>query len=555
MDLRPYQHDCVDAILSAFDAGTPSVFVELATGTGKTVIMTEVARRRPEWRTLVVCPLTTLISQTVDKFRKQCGVTPDIEQASLWANETDWGRNQFVVASKQTICKQRRDGRYRFERFRDVGLVIMDEAHLSITSDCKRMLDHFVSHGAHLLGLTATAKRLDKRSMANVYEQCVYQYGIIDAVPDGWLVRPMTTCVQIESLDLSECSKSGGDFNQGELCKSLEEEKTIYEIADVAWRESQQDGRVLKTAVYCASVAEARKVAERLQDHYHARADFVCADTKLCSPQRRADVLKAFVGGDIDMLCNVSVLTTGWDFPELEHIVMARPTLSESLYKQVLGRGTRPLPGVVDFANSTPETRLAAIAASAKPHFKMTDLVDNSLRHKLITAVDVMAGTCNLEVIEKVKDAAKQGGVDLLTAYKAAQQELEEQAERIRQKERERLARETAERQQRAKVRATTRYHAVEVDPFDGTLRAGSQLPRKMGPRMLFGKHKGQLVSDVPTGYLSWMLREAKLKDGWFKRAIQSELERRGKPAAPAPAHPVAMALDRINQMLLGIEE
>ncbi len=170
----------------------------------------------------------------------------------------------------------------------------------------------------------------------------------------------------------------------------LEATETVYEIAEVTARESGK----LKTAVYCSSVAEAQLVAERLVDNYGLKADWICADQKLCTDQRRKEVLTSFQEDPqgVQFLCNVGILTIGWDFPALEHIVMARPTKSLSLYTQIFGRGTRPLEGVVDFDASTPETRLAAIAGSLKPHFRMTDLVDASMEHKIVTSVDVLGG-------------------------------------------------------------------------------------------------------------------------------------------------------------------
>jgi superfamily II DNA or RNA helicase len=510
--LRDYQETACDAVEQEWlFNGVRSTMLEMATGLGKTECFVELGRRCQDTRTLVVCPMNTLISQAAAKFYKRTGVMPDIEQAELWANETKWARSQFVVASKQTLTKERKNG-FRYERFEDIGLVVVDECHLSITKPYEKMLRYFMDRGANVVGVTATAERLDKRSMKNLYESCAYQYGITEAIPDGWLVGCETNCVQIQSMDLSEVTTRAGDFSQEELNKILEQEKVMLEIADVTVKESGD----LKTAVYCSSVAEAKGVAEIIADRYGRKAAFICADKQLCSDQRRKEVLDSFTKDEhgIQFVCNVGVLTTGWDFPALMHIVMARPTKSIALYTQVFGRGTRPLEGTVDFEGSTPDLRRAAIAGSPKPKFRMTDLVDNSLEHKICTSADVMGGRMGIEVIARVKAelVGKGAPVDLDEALKNAKQKLEEE-------------REEAERQRRAVVRGETRYSKTQVDNFDPYQR-GTNVKKGRVPAMLFGKHKGKPLNQIPLGYLKWVARECKVKP-WFKAAVESEINNR----------------------------
>lgn len=509
--LRDYQQHACTAIDGQFEQ-VRSTFVEMATGLGKTEVFVEQGQRMEPARTLVVAPMTTLVSQAAKKFLKRTGILPAIEQADQWANESEWARSPYIVASKQTLTKERAGG-FRYERFRDIGLVVVDECHLSITPPYEQMLRHFLDQGAYVLGLTATAKRLDNRSMANLYQSCAYQYGITEAIPDGWLVGCRTNCIQVQSMDLSSVSTTAGDFTQAELNEILEQEDVILEIADVTARESGD----LKTAVYCSSVAEARGVANVLSDRYGLRAAFICADKKLCPDQRRQEVLDSFTSDPdgVQFVCNVGVLTTGWDFPALEHIVMARPTKSLALYTQVFGRGTHPLEGVVDFEGSTPELRRQAIANSRKPHFRMTDLVDNSLEHKICTSADVMGGRMGIEVLERAKrDIIAQGApVDISQALAKAAEAIEE---------------EEAERKRRAAIRADVQYRRVEVDAFDPYQR-GTNVKRQRVPSMLFGKHKGKPLTQVPTGYLQWMQRECTLRP-WFKAAVDHEVQSRTRP-------------------------
>jgi superfamily II DNA or RNA helicase len=539
--LRPYQADCITAIRESWQR-VDSTLVEMATGLGKTEVFTEIARTWEQGRVLVVCPLIQLIGQARKKITKRTGVSPGIEQASLRASNHEWAYDSFIVASKQTLCtKSKATGKRRFERFENIGLVIVDEAHLSITDEYLSFLDHFRSRGAKVLGVTATAKRHDKRAMGIFYKDCPYQYGIATAVDDGWLVPAITECVQLKTLDLSGVKTSvtthGRDFNEKELNEKLEATETVYEIAEVTARESG----TLKTAVYCSSVIEAQLVAERLADNYGLKSDWICADQRKCTDQRRQEVLTSFQEDPhgVQILCNVGILTIGWDFPGLEHIVMARPTKSLPLYTQIFGRGTRPLEGIVDFDGSNAETRRAAIAGSMKPHFRVTDLVDASMEHKIVTSVDVLGGRYSVEVVERVKKAAAGAPIQI-------DQALLEEKRRIEQE------REEAERKRRAQVQAKADYAKVRVDPFDKHARMTGGVQRKEpGARFLFGRHKGQRVADAPTHYLRWFKETIKTAPQWLAAAVNKELDVRAGKASGTPKRPAAQSLDDINRLFM----
>lgn len=506
MQLRDYQTECVKAIHEEWVFHN-SVLAVLATGLGKTVIFSEIVRRWTRGRCLIIVPQIELIHQAADKVVAATGVMPAIEQGYNRSDEKSFYRSPFIIGSKQTLTGPSK----RYQRLQDISLVVIDEAHGATTALYKEMVDYYVGKGAQVLGVTATPKRHDGVALGNIFEKCAYQLDICDAIPLGWLVSARAQCIQLKSLDLSgvAVSKTGSkDFKESDLAKVMEDEKVVFEIAEVVARESEN----LKTAVFCASVNEARAVAELLVDRYGKRADWVCGDKLLCDDHRRKEVLESFTDDPdgVQIVCNVGVLTTGWDFPGLEHIVVARPTRSLTLYTQIFGRGTRALPGVVDFEGSTPETRRAAIAASRKPFFKLTDLRDNSLQHKLITAVDVLGGEMGLAAIKRVKEQVNKAGgpvdVDELLAA-AKQAELEK------------------ERRRRAAVEARAEYDKVDVDPFNQYQRGSvdAAKPKNRGPVMQFGKHKGKPLSTLPGGYLKWLANDCQLREGWFKRAVMAE--------------------------------
>ena len=121
------------------------------------------------------------------------------------------------------------------------------------------------------------------------------------------------------------------------------------------------------------------------------------------------------------------VATEGWDCPSVQMVVMARPTKSRSLYAQMLGRGTRPLPGVVDEAGSTPGERRYAIEESDKPVCEVLDFAGNAGRHHLVTVVDLMEGDWPEPVRQRAAEiiAESDEAVDPEEALEQAQQEAE----------------------------------------------------------------------------------------------------------------------------------
>ncbi|MGL4513847.1 MAG: DEAD/DEAH box helicase [Lacipirellulaceae bacterium] len=547
MELRDYQIETIDRTLAAWDEHD-SVMVVLPTGCGKTEVFCEIARRWDLGRTLIVAPQIELVDQAARKIHQRTGTRPGVEQGGRRSNESNlFYRSPYVCASKQTLCGPSK----RYSRLGEVGLVIVDECHLAATKAYAEMLEHFRSRGAKVLGVTATPKRHDQVAMGTLFECCPYEMYVADAVRLGWLVGPRASCAQIKSLDLSQVASNRDDFKESELARAMEEEKVIFEVAEITASESVEDGRVLKTVVYCASVKEAQAVASRLMDAHGLVAEFVCADRELCSDRRRAEVLDQFARPDgvVQVVCNVGILTTGWDFPGLEHVVMARPTKSLALYTQILGRGTRPLPGVVDFAGSTPESRRERIAASAKPTFKVTDLADNSLEHKLVGVIDVLGGRMELPESGKPSEAQRAELAARQAALEAMRQGTAFNVEALLSESRaaELKATEERERRRRAAIASRAEYKRVDVDVLSPDQAGVARKRSSINYPLPFGKYKGRAIADVPTAYLQWASESGVFRHPKTAKLIATELWTRGASAAPTAtkATPVTGAAPR----------
>ena len=220
-------------------------------------------------------------------------------------------------------------------------IVFTDECHHSEAAAYRRIYSHFSGMQAHV-GFTATLDRYDRKSLLNTYPDGVlYSYSLLDAVLDGWLCRPKAVRIGIRP-DLRQCRLLAGDFVASELGAAIHSH-----LSDIAVRTKDEVG-AKRTIVFTPTVASAREFAQKLQI-LGLRAEAVWGT----HPDRDA-LLTGFRAGDIQVIVNVALLNEGIDVPEIEAVVLLRPTRSRGLYAQMIGRGLRPLSGkdlllIVDF--------------------------------------------------------------------------------------------------------------------------------------------------------------------------------------------------------------
>ena len=505
--LRPYQVEAIAAIERCL-ATSASTLLVLPTGTGKTIVFSEVARRWPG-QVMVLAHRRELLDQAANKLEHATGERTALEQGDNRA----FPQSRLIVASKDSLHPK------RLERFKDVSLLIVDEAHRAGT---KKNLSYYsvINHlrecnpNLKLLGVTATPNRHDGEAMGQVFETVAYQYSIHDAISDGYLVPMSSRVVQIDGLDLTSVRTTAGDLNGKDLAAVLERDELLLAYADAIIRESAGRQHVL---VFCASVAQAQALATMIEHHGQGRVEFVCGDPKLTSQEKRIAVSRDFRDGKIRFVVNCGIYLEGFDAPLTDLVAMARPTKSLSLYTQMVGRGSRPAPGVVDPFDLAEERR-AAIAASVKPDCLILDFVGNSHRHKIVSAVDVLGGKYPEDVCELAKANIKKGG-----RQADIDEELEKAAAEIAKRN------EQAERR-KAKLIAKAKYRASNVDMFDASTRGGGEFRNSKPSRavMPFGKHKGKQLSTLHTMYLQVLWEKCTLKTDWLRNAVSDEIMRRG---------------------------
>jgi superfamily II DNA or RNA helicase len=452
MNLRPYQSAASDAIFAEWQEHD-STLVVMPTGGGKTVLFADVIRRVFPRRALVLAHREELIFQARDKIQRVTGLSADVEMGEYRAEGGLFGHARVVVSTIQTQCSGG-DGGGRMAKFdpQRFGVLIIDEAHHATSPSYRRVIDYYRTNPAlKVLGVTATPDRADEEALGQVFKSVAFDYEVLDAIHDGWLVPIKQQMVHVEGLDYSSIRTTAGDLNGGDLAAVLEAEKNLQQMASASLSIIGQR----RALVFTASVKAAEKTAEIFNRHRSGMAAWVCGKT---DREERRRVLAQFAAGKLQVVCNCGVLTEGFDDPGVEVVIMGRPTKSRSLYSQMVGRSTRPLPGVVD-GPDTSEARRAAIAASGKPSCLVVDFVGNSGKHKLVTSADILGGKVSEEALElAVTRAQKSGGpVNMTDALDEAEEEIQQQREQAR----------LAEAARRAQVVATARFTTQSVDPFD----------------------------------------------------------------------------------------
>ena len=377
----------------------------------------------------------------------------------------------------------------------EFGLIIIDEAHHATADSYRRILSYYGRNPAlRILGVTATPDRADEQAMGKVFDSIAFEYGILDAINDGWLVPIKQQWVTVEGLDLSKVRTTAGDLNEGDLEKVMVDEENIHGVVSPTLEISGERA----TLVFTASVAQAELTADVFNRHKPNSA--ICIHGGTPKDERRL-LLERYSKGDFQYLCGCGVFLEGFDEPRIQVIAMARPTKSRALYAQAIGRGTRPVSPPREL---TPDERKTAILSSSKPEMLVLDFVGNSGRHKLISTADILGDALPDEFVERAVKLAQTKGqpVDMLAEF--------EDLERI------------VEDEKRKKIVANAKYHAQSMDPFDIFDITPPREP---------GWHKGRKPSEkmvamldragIPTKELSHV-QAKKLIGEMFKRREQN---------------------------------
>ncbi|MGO2148599.1 MULTISPECIES: DEAD/DEAH box helicase [Halomonas] len=346
--LRPYQTDAVKRVITHFRASSEPAVVVLPTGSGKSLVIAELARLA-RGRVLVLAHVRELVEQNHAKYQAY-GLKADIFSAGLKRKEAS---RQVVFGSVQSVVRN-------LEAFNDEGftLLVIDECHrVSLDKDAsyRQVIDHLRAQNAKLkvLGLTATPYRLGqgfiyhrhyhgmvRGSDASFFRDCVFEQPLRLMVKQGYLAEPKRLDMAIEGYDFSMlASAENGHYREAELNLVVAGNRaTPMIISQIVERATERHG----VMIFAATVAHAEEIMGYLP------ADQAALITGATPSVERTKLIDAFKARELKYLVNVSVLTTGFDAPHVDLIAMLRPTESVSLYQQIAGRGLRLSPGKQD---------------------------------------------------------------------------------------------------------------------------------------------------------------------------------------------------------------
>ncbi len=340
--LRDYQQEAVKNVIQFFQKKRLPALVVLPTGAGKSLVIAELARIA-KGRVLVLAHVKELVEQNYEKYISY-GLSAGIFSASLGKKDR---KHKAIFGSVQSIARAPDDF------FNDFSLLVIDECHRVADEGAtqyqeviKKLQDR--NPGLCILGLTATPYRLGlgwiyeysqkgelKTEKPRFFKQCVYELPLAYMIRNHYLTTPVKVDIPVTSYDFSELTEGDRPFTESEVEEVLKSQKRltpfiIKNIIDIADRYHRQG-----VMIFSASVRHAEEIMSYLPE---SDARLIIGDTLMAD---RNQTIEDFKKKKFKYLVNVSVLTTGFDAPHVDVIAILRPTESNSLYQQIVGRGLR----------------------------------------------------------------------------------------------------------------------------------------------------------------------------------------------------------------------
>lgn len=347
--LRPYQQEATDKAIWHLKNYNKPFILQAATGAGKSLIIAEICKELDPESVLVLQPSKELLEQNFDKLMSYHGIDlgistePVMYSASVGRKEI----GKFTYATIQSIYKKP-------ELFAHFKYVIIDECHQVNPKNLGGMYTSFLKAigCTNVCGLTATPYRLQNRYETDEYgrkfytghlkminrihpffwKNMVYKIETGDLIEQGFLcpIKYRADEVDWESLELKS---NGNDFTEESLERFWDDSK----LKKLAKTIQFIDEHCNRNLVFCSSLRQAGRAQELLKA-LNIESHIVSGKTP---KSEREQLVQAYRDGEFKHMLNVGVFTTGFDVPELDSIVLARPTMSLALYYQMVGRGVR----------------------------------------------------------------------------------------------------------------------------------------------------------------------------------------------------------------------
>ena len=347
--LRDYQQEAVDNTIKYFQKKREPALIVLPTGAGKSLVIAELARIA-KGRVLVLAHVKELVEQNYQKY-KSYGLEAGIFSASL--GKKDWDQ-KAIFGSVQSVARAPN------AFFEDFSLLVIDECHRVAEEGATQYQDVIRKLQERnpklcILGLTATPYRLGlgwiyeysnlgelKTEQNRFFKQCVYELPLTYMIKNKFLTQPVKVDIPVTCYDFSELTEKNRMYTHAEVEELLKNQKRltpliVKNIVDITERFNRKG-----VMIFSSTVKHAEEIMTYLPE---GEARLVLGDTDI---GERDNIVEDFKNKKFKYLVNVSVLTTGFDAPHVDVIAILRPTESNSLYQQIVGRGLRLEPGKSD---------------------------------------------------------------------------------------------------------------------------------------------------------------------------------------------------------------
>ncbi len=320
--LRPRQIKAINDIRSAYQQGRKAPILCAATGFGKThtaaqIIRLAVDRGRTVW---FLAHLKEILDDTANRIRAE-----DIAFGEIRAGKAREYHRRVQIVSVQTAVRR--------DDLPKPDLVIIDECHLAVATTYKKVLGK--AGDPMLLGLTGTPCRLDGRGLGELFDEIIPTCSTQVLIDEG-LLAPIKYFAP-HRPDLTGLRMQAGDYKQADLDAEMDRSRITGDA--IKHYQKHCDGK--RAVAFCTSIKHAEHVAKE----FKAAGYSSVAVSGASKPAERNAALAGLRNGDFQVVCNAQLWVAGVDVPQIECIVMLRPTKSLTFYLQAIGRGLRTAPG------------------------------------------------------------------------------------------------------------------------------------------------------------------------------------------------------------------
>lgn len=362
MALRDYQQRAIDLLYAwmRYNAGNPCVV--MPTGSGKSHVIAGLCRdiltRWPQSRILVLSHVKELLEQDAEKILLAWPEAPlGIYSAGIGSRDVGM---PLTVAGIQSV-------RDKASMLGYIDLVVVDEAHTishKAEGGYRKLLDELksVNPNMRIVGLTATPYRLGHGLISEhgaIFDGLVEPVSVAELVSRGYLA-PLRSKLTDAQLSVDGVSRRGGEYVEHELQQAVNNTDDNERIVDEVIKRA---GNRKAWLFFCAGVAHSIAIRDALRAR-GVSAETVTGETPKAERER---IIRDYKAGRITALTNANVLTTGFDYPDIDLIAMLRPTLSPGLYVQMAGRGMR-------LKSHTDHCLVLDFAGNVKMHGPITDV-------------------------------------------------------------------------------------------------------------------------------------------------------------------------------------